>query len=190
MLLTVPASSLESCLVAPRANVARHKADSQALNHIVPNATKPESKMTRPREKDKRTTVRKDAVFCHCSSRRLSVDWKLKSDVNFDALHCVRATQSTCCESLAGLFLSQFSFRAGVLLVGAGSCKCVLPAVRSYPCSRSQRMTGIPNTVETFQHRHRQWIFSRREHHRPGSFSLAQKSGFPPPTALVLPLKK
>lgn len=37
---------LSSTLVAPKAIVARHKADNKVLNHIVPNATQPRLKRT------------------------------------------------------------------------------------------------------------------------------------------------
>lgn len=46
--------ALSSCLVAPKANVARHKADNHVLNHIVPDVLEPETKRTEQRKKGSR----------------------------------------------------------------------------------------------------------------------------------------
>lgn len=71
-------SPLSSTLVAPKATVARHKADNKVLNHIVPNAIEPKLQVDRGGEKgikrrgrDSQRRKKDCAQFAAGSSRRL-----------------------------------------------------------------------------------------------------------------------
>lgn len=74
MLLTVLPSSLSfaSCLVAPRANVARHKAGNQAPNHMISQLpTGPEVRVTRKKREDRKWFLKEEeenAGVCRCVS--------------------------------------------------------------------------------------------------------------------------